>query len=427
LAPLLAGAADTVIQRRAGCPCGGACPRCSSTVASGPGAPVQRKPAISVPGDACEREADSVADAVMRMPAPVQRACTTIQTMRAPSTRADAQADVGHAVSESARGGAPLSEDVRGYFEPRFGRDFSRVRVHADGGAARSARALQARAYTFGRHIVFGAGEYAPATVAGKRLLAHELTHIVQQGQSATQVAGAEPSTVDGNRSIRPHAGQLQRQAAPDEGEAAQAAPQRICGPDITAPLSALLGTVEPWFRGLSGFEQDRSCMGIGPGGFLAGVNPIMAWDTRELFLPNTGWLDSYFRSNSCGSPRDSRCDTDPQRHTCEAPGTCGNSVVVGGQCMLAGTANYALFGEMCRVCHHYTGRWNRWDMRAIIHAWKVLDGDDPTPPKEVATSAYDRTFPSVPAAANRSSCTGRCALSHGSSFDFIWEPYRPR
>jgi hypothetical protein len=72
--------------------------------------------------------------------------------------------------------------------EPRFGQDFSRVRVHADGNAARAAHAVEARAYTVGRDIVFGKGEYAPATVEGKRLIAHELTHVVQQRGQDSQV-----------------------------------------------------------------------------------------------------------------------------------------------------------------------------------------------------------------------------------------------
>ena len=205
-------------------------------------------------------------------------------------------------------------------------------------------------------------------------------------------------------------------------------AKKSICGPDITTSLTTMLGTVEPWFKGLTSFQQDRSCMGLGPAGFLVGVNPGMAWDTRELFLPDTGWLDSYFLSSSCGSPRDPGCPSDATRHLCETPGSCGNSVVVDGKCMLAGTANYALFGQMCRLCHDYTGRWNRWDMRAIIGVWKTIDWDDSTPPKEVASAAYDGTFPAVPAAAeNRGTCTDRCGRTHGGAFDFIWEPYKPR
>ena len=95
---------------------------------------------------------------------------------------------------------------------------------------------------------------------------------------------------------------------------------------------------------------------------------------------------------------------------------------------MLAGTANYALFGKMCRLCHDYNGSWNRWDMRAIIGAWKTVHLDDSTPPKEMASAAYDGTFPSVPAAAeNRGICTGRCGQTRGGAFDFYWEPYKPR
>lgn len=157
--------------------------------------PIQRKPTISYPGDPFEREADDVADRVIRMvepppgysvPTEIQRKCADcedeekiIQTK--PSANTGAALDAGAAVRAAEQGGVPLSREARSYFEPRFGHDFSRVRVHADGDAADGARAVRARAYTVGRDIVFGSGEYAPATTEGKRLLAHELTHVVQQ------------------------------------------------------------------------------------------------------------------------------------------------------------------------------------------------------------------------------------------------------
>src|SRR5712692_11999806 len=78
--------------------------------------------------------------------------------------------------------GQSLDASARAFMEPRFGYDFSGVRVHADDRAAASARAVNALAYTVGREVVFGAGQYTPGTIAGKRLLAHELTHVVQQG-----------------------------------------------------------------------------------------------------------------------------------------------------------------------------------------------------------------------------------------------------
>jgi hypothetical protein len=77
--------------------------------------------------------------------------------------------------------GRPLDPQTRAFFEPRFGHEFSRVRVHADARAAASARAVNALAYTIGDHVAFGHGQYAPDTPEGRRLLAHELTHVVQQ------------------------------------------------------------------------------------------------------------------------------------------------------------------------------------------------------------------------------------------------------
>lgn len=175
------------------CACGGGCPRCTSRAAV-----VQRKPTINAPDDPFEREADAVADQVMRMAEPESVAPSpgaagragaageddrkvVGQTKRTPAAHATAGLDVGTAVHAAGRGGVPLSAETRAYFEPRFGRDFSRVRVHADGEAERAARSVRARAYTFGDDIVFAAGEYSPSTLEGRRLLAHELAHVVQQ------------------------------------------------------------------------------------------------------------------------------------------------------------------------------------------------------------------------------------------------------
>lgn len=86
--------------------------------------------------------------------------------------------------------GQPLDEATRGFFESRFDHDFSKVRVHTDVRSVESARAVSALAYTVGPHIVFGAGRYAPGTDSGRRLLAHELTHTIQQGMAGQQFAG---------------------------------------------------------------------------------------------------------------------------------------------------------------------------------------------------------------------------------------------
>lgn len=86
-------------------------------------------------------------------------------------------------------GGEPLAAGVRHDMEARFGHDFGKVRVFADERAAASAHAVDALAYTVGRNVVFGEGQYAPATEAGKKLLAHELTHTVQQSQADVRSA----------------------------------------------------------------------------------------------------------------------------------------------------------------------------------------------------------------------------------------------
>jgi peptidoglycan hydrolase-like protein with peptidoglycan-binding domain len=178
---------------------------------------LQRKPTVSAPDDPLERQADVVADRVMRMSQGdvVQRVCKECeeekkeqpQIQRTVSADSGAGLDVSGAVSAAQRSGAPLPADVRSFFEPRFGHDFSGVRVHTGGEAARAARGTEARAYTFGRDIVFGANEYAPHTAEGRRLLAHELAHVVQQGgsqsiQRRVLTAAEQAAAITANRAL---------------------------------------------------------------------------------------------------------------------------------------------------------------------------------------------------------------------------------
>ncbi|MFT3766495.1 MAG: DUF4157 domain-containing protein [Minicystis sp.] len=164
-----------------------------------PGSPqLQRKPVLSEPGDALEREADAIADRVMGGGGPsaigvspgnaIARQCAgceedekKVQTKRTDNA-SHRPMDVGTAVRTAERGGEPLPRSVRERFEPRFGYDFGNVRVHTGEDAMSAAHGVQARAYTVGRDIVFGQGQFAPETHEGQRLLAHELAHVVQQG-----------------------------------------------------------------------------------------------------------------------------------------------------------------------------------------------------------------------------------------------------
>jgi outer membrane protein OmpA-like peptidoglycan-associated protein len=102
-----------------------------------------------------------------------------LQRRAAGSAQPDAAPPIVHDVLRSP--GQPLDTATRAYFEPRFGHDFSKVRIHADARASESARAVSAVAYTVGHDVVFGAGRHEPGTQAGRELLAHELTHVVQQ------------------------------------------------------------------------------------------------------------------------------------------------------------------------------------------------------------------------------------------------------
>jgi hypothetical protein len=86
--------------------------------------------------------------------------------------------------------GQPIDPAARAFLEPRFGTDFSRIRVHSDEKAGDAARAVDALAYTVGRHLVFGEGQYSPDTTSGRHLLAHELAHSIQQ-ESAADTGGA--------------------------------------------------------------------------------------------------------------------------------------------------------------------------------------------------------------------------------------------
>jgi len=151
---------------------------------------IQPKLTIGAPNDKYEQEADRVADQVMQAK-PID---SLIQRQEEPEEeeellqakkREGATPEVTPAINAEIRslqgGGQSLSGAQRGFFEPQLKMDLSSVRVHNDMRAANAARLINARAFTLGSDVVFGAGEYSPDAPSGKRLLAHELTHVVQQ------------------------------------------------------------------------------------------------------------------------------------------------------------------------------------------------------------------------------------------------------
>jgi hypothetical protein len=207
---------------------------------------IQAKMAISHPDDPEEREADIVADHIMRshsgFPASASCSCsaggemceecqhnqaTIHRRASSPASPAHIPGIVGDALRST---GHPLDRSTRAFFEPRFGRDFSEVRIHTDTTAARSARALSAHAYTVGRDIYFAAGKYAPSSA----LMAHELAHVLQQRSGKAPSGGIDsgPSgrlEQDADRSAQ----SVMSGSAPATGQASpQLAIQRDDDPD---------------------------------------------------------------------------------------------------------------------------------------------------------------------------------------------------
>ncbi len=215
-------------------------PKPGATVAGGrrPSVTLQAKLAISQPDDPLEIEADQVADRVMRMAGPPDArmppqqdtspvlsrkcaACADEDVLQRQPRDGAAGAMSAPPIVEAVLGspGLPLDEQTLGFMEPRFERDFRQVRVHHDALAGSSARAVGAHAYTVGSHLVFGAGEYAPASPAGRHLLAHELAHVVQQSNPAARASAPSVQRADDPQAGDPLAG--------DAGEATPAAAGR--------------------------------------------------------------------------------------------------------------------------------------------------------------------------------------------------------
>jgi hypothetical protein len=116
--------------------------------------------------------------------------------------------------------GQPLDATTRAFMEPRFGSDFSHVRIHSNEVAGRSAREVSAQAYTVGKDIVFGSGRFAPETPEGRHLLSHELTHVIQQSGHATATLQRQPAAPAGTaEKSEEKAGASQPAATASQGE----------------------------------------------------------------------------------------------------------------------------------------------------------------------------------------------------------------
>lgn len=248
---------------------------------------IQAKLNVSTPADRSEQEADRAADQVMQTPGPRERLQTEPVRGDNPG-ETTAPSSVREAVSSPGR---PLDAATRGWMASRFGEDFGHVRVHTDERAAVSARTLGARAYTVGSDLVFEAGEYAPATAEGKRLIAHELAHVVQQRASGDHRIQRQPKP---SQKVPPGPGELTVQ----EYEAwAKKYPQREVRAGGDYEAAVIFARYKPqWF-------WDRGYIYSGYGGNF----PYYWW---EVWISNEGkgkefrvWHTTDWQGTQKGTP----------------------------------------------------------------------------------------------------------------------------
>lgn len=605
-APAFYSALDSSVFQRKTCPCGGGCPRCAAkaeqisapldrsqpetgldpaTIArplqfqpifGNPGGTcrLQTKLTVNTPGDQYEQEADRVAEQVMRMPegSPVmsqttgvspglQRKCSCGGTCDQCSEEHDepvrlqrtggsslGQMEAPPIVHEVLRDpGQPLDAATRAFMEPRFGQDFSRVRVHTDEKAEEASRAVKAKAFTVGNNIVFGANQFRPSAIENRGLVAHELAHVLQQSPGQRQLqrwatctparafgtecppresgevararegpmavanvaddpvlgtgetgvlianfdigsAAIKPSLhgtevwkkflkkiaadrsqwkivgftdCEGNESVN-HQLRKERakalyktlpkdvqsqitsvEAAPtnecvtendsasdrtknrsvalilvtdvvnfaDEEVEPVKLPELVCGPDVTHEVAAAVELTKSLFNGWNKSQQGNACDALGDYG-VAGC----AWDIVQLH--NRGWMKGF--QPVCATP----LPGDPDLVKCSK---CECSVQIDDDCHYAGSANYVIFGVMCKLCGM-----NISDMRTLIDIYKGTKWHGfgtPSPNFGASVAWANAGYHGWPSGSSsprgdRGNCALMCPRPYsGSAFQIHWYP----
>jgi hypothetical protein len=392
---------------------------------------IQAKLTINQPGDPYEQEADRVAEQVMRMPDPrimgravvtgrsqgvsVQRMCPqceeelhrqpqvpdiqrmcpaceeklhrqpmeeeeeeeTLQTKEIPGRNPEVTSDMQAQVNALGGGGQPLPQTVRAFFEPRFGYDFSQVRVHTDAASRETAQALNARAFTAGRDIFFNDQEFQPATHTGRRLLAHELAHTVQQ--AASRFPDRQPivqrTIGDGHDLANPRfSGELRLEAAFDNERVLAVG---SCGDHVRIIQEALmdLGVALPIFGADCQFgSETRKAVVSFQTQNNAVIDGVVGFETMGLLdtLAPSGRPPA-IECPPCPSKKpdpepepdpDPDSDPDPDPHPCDLPGKCFPEIPPGvfAQCGRDPTTGSPfdcreIPGERCGVCENPGGK----------------------------------------------------------------------
>lgn len=304
---------------------------------------LQTKLVLGHPADNHEREADDVAERVMREPDPVAAAktcagCdkglhgdvvrrqsaspwrkedgllepegeatageatageTPVQAASMPGRQPRLEPGLANSIQALRRSGDAMPAPLRQFMEPRFGHDFARVRLHTGPDAAQLSSRLGARAFTVGRNVFFGRGEFDPQGATGRRLIAHELAHVVQQGQASRHPvteSKAHPAQVAGTPSNRETPAEVIRRVAwwPNVPTGGKSLPWGSAGPagrvlrgatDAGAPLE--------FWRPNDGATY--WCHGFTFGGSAARGGPYSIWGQDvPTVLRDDGWQTTY-------------------------------------------------------------------------------------------------------------------------------------
>lgn len=364
--------------------------------------------------------------------------------------------------------GQALDTPARAEMEGRFGHDFTHVRVHTDAGAAQSARAIHAQAFTFGRHVVMGEGRYQPNTEPGMRLLAHELAHVVQQGNQAADTVPARAISQPGDlweREADQHAEAVaradsvrhpvvhqpgsagtvlrqteRREPAPGPDGGISGAPDAgvAGGPAATPDAGVPTGPAGTPDAGLPSSAPPAPAAGPASAPFICGpdvrsqlVDVVAAtkalyngWPSEKqeeacwalenkpcggaawdiVEMHNAGWIPSTYQPLGCA--------------TTGATPACGQSVKVGAGCHYSGSPNYVIFGVMANLC-------NMW--RATVHALiYVYKHKSPNYDASLAwaLAGYDGWPGVADPPGDRNNCSPTCPVAYtGGPFTVHWYP----
>lgn len=244
-----------LIQRK--CSCNGSGAKCGACAAdeqhslqlkAAGTADGQERLTVNSPDDKYEHEADRIADGIS---SPHEHRATSRESLQiqrfspAKGAAGPVPASVSRALADR---GSPLEPAVLHSMEDHFGHDFSAVRVHSGASAGQSAADINADAYTVGRDVVFAEGKYAPDTRQGRRLLAHELTHVVQQGEAASSIQRAPASGDSAKDACKYEPGEVEKSRSPKgilDTDVAIASFYNIDPPDATVVVDFEVGHSE--------------------------------------------------------------------------------------------------------------------------------------------------------------------------------------